>query len=190
MRTGHTLTRHFSLDTRQHEIMGVDLGEGPPRKMLVLTLALYLLWGGGALLIFGLPDKLTFSLYFTPPGVVAYYGARRSKGQPRRWNITVWALTLRYHLVGHRPIINGGRRAASRSEWIPRRGRWGDRVETLLALPGFTVLDPLFGVGDEPAEGAGPAIPLQATVRLYGPDRVHAAHRRHSPRSRRSTQGV
>ncbi|MFF0052588.1 hypothetical protein [Streptomyces sp. NPDC005498] len=172
MRSGATYTRHFDLETRQHELLGLDLGEGAPRRTLVLGFVLYLLWTGGLLLILGLPGKFTFTLYFLPPLLTAIFGTQRSRKNERRWNITYWALTVRYVALGHRPIICGGRRSAARVEWIPRRERMASRGGL---RPGRdTGRDASTG----PAPLAGAPIRLDARPRLYGPDQVYKARGR------------
>ncbi|MEU7153824.1 hypothetical protein AB0B15_38290 [Streptomyces sp. NPDC045456] len=178
MRRGHTYTDHFSLDTRQHELLGMDLGEGIPRRALLLGLALYVAWTGPLLLLFGLPSRITFTAYFLPPLLVVVYGVQRSRRTHRRWNVTNWSISARYLLLGHRPIICGGRRAATRSEWISRRARWGNKVD---ALTESSVLGPLverwLGEDGVPT-GAGGPVRLDAKPRLYGPDAVAKAHGR------------
>ncbi|OKI50345.1 hypothetical protein [Streptomyces sp. MJM1172] len=176
-RVGHTYTRHFDLDTRQHEILGLDLGEGPSRRLLVTGAVLYAVWAGGMLLLFGAPSKITFTLYAAPPGVITFYGAQRSKANERRRNLAQWSLFLRYLMVGHRPVINGGRRAAARSEWLPMRARLGDRAEVLTGLPGLGALDTALGK-DEPRATAGGAVAFDTKPRMYGPDVVYRARKR------------
>ncbi|MFF6852750.1 hypothetical protein [Streptomyces antimycoticus] len=178
MRVGHTYTRHFALETRQHELMGVDLGEGTPRRALVLGLVLYLVWTGSLLLLFGLPGRTTFTVYFLPPLITVVYGTQWSRKVDRRWNITYWAIGARYLILGHRPIICGGRRAATRSEWINRRARWGGKAEGLLHAPGGGALERWLGPDEEAPAGAGGPVRLAARPRLYGPDAVVKAHGR------------
>ncbi|MGV9315207.1 hypothetical protein ACWDR0_23935 [Streptomyces sp. NPDC003691] len=178
MRTGRTYTRHFELDTRQHELLGVDLGEGAPRRALVLGLILFGVWFGGLTLLFGLPGKITFTLYFLPPVIVSVYGAQRSQAVDRRWNMTRWAIGIRYLVLGHRPIICGGQRAAARGEWIARRDRWAPRVSILADSPLGPLLDRWLGPEDSTAPGAGAPVRLDARPRLYGPDAVARATRR------------
>ncbi|MCD9143893.1 hypothetical protein [Streptomyces albireticuli] len=177
MRVGHTFTRHFDLETRQHELFGMDLGEGPSRRVLVTGAALYTVWVGGLLLILGVPTQLLFTFYFAPPALITYYGAQRSRRNERRWNLTRWALVIRYLTVGHRPIVNGGRRAADRSEWLPLRARLGERSETFLDLPGMGVFEGALG-GEEPKPTAGRPAKLDSRPRLYGPDYVYRARMR------------
>lgn len=177
MRVGDTYTRDFDLETRQHEILGLDLGEGPSRRTVVVGMITFIVWFGGLLLIFGLPNKFTFSLYFLPPLFVTVFGAQRSQHNPRRWRLTHWALAVRYLVIGHRPVINGGRRAAARSEWLLLRERFGQRAEHLATIPGLAFL----GRDDDARPGyqvaAGAPVRLNSKVRLYGPDRVGRAHK-------------
>jgi hypothetical protein len=175
MRTGRTLTAHFDLDTRQHELLGLDLGEGAPRRMLVLGLALFMVWTGGLFLIFGLPNRFTFTAYVLPPGLIAYFGTQRSSRINRRWNITNWALAVRYLVLGHRPIICGGRRAATRSEWIPRRSRWGARGDAMSQAPGARMIEGSLGRPEIYHASAGAPLRLDARPRLYGPDQLYKA---------------
>ncbi|MGW1076032.1 hypothetical protein [Streptomyces sp. NPDC002537] len=177
MRTGHTYTRHFDLETRQHELLGVDLGEGPPRRLLITGFVFYVVWTGAFLLVFGWPSRVFFVFYFVPPALIAYYGAQRSKRIDRRWNLTHWALTVRYLVVGHRPVVNGGRRAAGRAEWLPLRARLGEKAGRLAELPGMGSVEGLLGDGEAKAV-AGRALTLDIRPRLYGPDVVYRARQR------------
>ncbi|MFJ6355027.1 hypothetical protein ACIQKB_36920 [Streptomyces sp. NPDC092046] len=177
MRTGTTYTRHFDIETRQHELLGLDLGEGAPRRALVLGFVLFGVWTGSLLLLFGLPGRMTFTLYFLPPLLVAIVGTQRSRRNDRRWNITSWALGIRYLTLGHRPIICGGRRAASRAEWIPRRARWGSKGDGLRRESVRRRREYDMDT-DLPAETAGAPITLDARPRLYGPDAVYRAVQR------------
>lgn len=186
MRTGHTYTEHFRLETRQHELLGLDLGEGIPRRILLLGVALYVLWDGALLIIFGLPSPTTATAYLLPPGLIVGYGAQPSRRTSRRITLTTWAVTARYLVVGHRPVICGGRRAATRSEWIGRRGRWAPR---LALLTGSSVLGPSVEkwLGpDTDRTGAGSHIRIAARPRLYGPDAVARAHGRKAARKART----
>ncbi|MFD3714928.1 hypothetical protein [Streptomyces sp. NPDC058677] len=176
-RVGHTYTRHFDLETRQHEIFGMDLGEGPSRRMLVTGVVVYVLWTGSLLMMFGLPSQLTFTLYFAPPAVITYYGAQRSRRNERRWNLTQWALWVRYLTLGHRPVINGGRRAAERHEWMPMSARLGERAEAFVELPGMGAFENVLGK-DAPRPTAGRAVPFDSKTRMYGPDAVYRARKR------------
>ncbi|MEU8779680.1 hypothetical protein [Streptomyces sp. NPDC048606] len=166
----------MDIETRQHELMGIDLGEGAPRRALVLGFVLYLLWTGGLLLAFGLPNRITFTLYFLPPLLVAIFGTQRSRHNDRRWNVTVWALSVRYLVLGHRPIICGGRRSAARVEWIPRRARWGTKGDSLRreSVRARRAEEDI----TDPVIVAGLPIPHDVRPRLYGPDVVFKARPR------------
>lgn len=189
MRSGQTFTRHFDLEPRQHELFGLDLGEGPTRRTLMLGFVLFVLWTGGCLLFIGFPNQILFSLYVLPPGLITFYGTQRSKKNDRRWNITRWALMFRYYTKGHRPIINGGRRAATRKEWISFRERLGSKADSIAQLPGFGGLASYLASKEEAVDApTGPAIPLNARARLYGPDRLYKAHQKFSYQSSRSKE--
>jgi hypothetical protein len=185
MRTGRTYTRHFNVETRQHELLGIDLGEGAPRRALVLGVLLYLGWTGGLLLLFGFPTKVSFTGYVLPPLLVVVYGAQRSRRIDRRWNLACWALGVRYAVLGHRPIICGGRRAAGRSEWLSRRDRWSGRTSEVLAA---SPLGRLLGRTGPP--GTGRAVALQATARLYGPDAVARSYGRRALKQQQRQGGT
>ncbi|MHA4999025.1 hypothetical protein ACX28X_42060 [Streptomyces sp. SD18] len=156
----------------------MDLGEGAPRRALILGLALYVLWTGALLLMFGLPSKITFTAYFLPPLITAVYGTQRSQKNERRWNLTRWSIGTRYLVLGHRPIICAGRRAASRSEWLSRRARWSSKTELLAESPLGPLVDRWLGAEDSVPSGAGAPVKLTARPRLYGPDAVGKAYGR------------
>ncbi|MDJ0345557.1 hypothetical protein QMK19_33975 [Streptomyces sp. H10-C2] len=158
----------------------MDLGEGTPRRALVLGLILYAVWSGALLLLFGLPNRFSFTAYFLPPLVIVIYGTQPSRKVDRRWNIAYWAIGIRYAVLGHRPIICGGRRAATRSEWISRRARWGTRADALIEAPGGGALERWLGTEDTNPVGAGAPLRLAARPRLYGPDAVVRARGRRS----------
>ncbi|MCF3100082.1 hypothetical protein IPZ58_00560 [Streptomyces roseoverticillatus] len=190
MRVGHTFTRHFDLETRQHELLGLDLGEGPSRRVLTTGAVVYAVWMGTLFLIFGWPSQMFFTLYFAPPALITFYGSQRSRRNERRWNLTQWALTIRYMTVGHRPVINGGRRAADRSEWLPLRARLGEKADDVMSLPGMGAFEGLLG-NEEPQRASGRAITLEARPRLYGPDHVYRARsRNHSSQKAQKAQNA
>lgn len=182
MRVSRTYTRHFDLETRQHELLGYDLGEGVPRRALIVGLVMYLLWGGVLLSLFGLPGKLSFTLYFAPPLLVAVFGAQRNRRIERRWNLTMWSIGIRYLLLGHRPVICGGRRASARGEWISRRARWGRRLNLLVNSPFGRPIEWWLDSEGEVTEGVGAPLRLHARPRLYGPDAVAKAYGRKAPK--------
>ncbi|MEV6677608.1 hypothetical protein AB0N09_12180 [Streptomyces erythrochromogenes] len=178
MRVGRTYTSHLNLETKQHELLGMDLGEGVPRRALVMGLVLYLVWAGPLLLLFGFPSKVTFTFYFLPPLLTVVYGTQKNRAVDRRWNVTRWSIGARYLVLGHRPIISGGRRASTRGEWISRRARWSGRTELLLESPLGGLLERWLGAEEAVPAGTGAPIRLAARPRLYGPDAVARAHGR------------
>ncbi|MFJ4880870.1 hypothetical protein ACIP93_37470 [Streptomyces sp. NPDC088745] len=177
MREGSTYTRHFHVETRQHEILGMDLGEGVPRRALMLGMLLFLVWTGGLLALFGMPGRFTLGLYTLPPIFVATVGTHPSRRYERRWRIAEWVIAARYRLWGHRPVICGGRVTAHRSEWISRRARWGARAEDLartpLAGPAALVIGAEGDADTVPA--SAPPVTLAARCHLYGPDHLYRA---------------
>jgi hypothetical protein len=70
------------------------------------------------------PTATTFSFYVIPPVLFSYFGFQDSERQPRRKNLTRWAIKLRYMTTGHQPIVRLGARSAYRSEQLPM----GERV--------------------------------------------------------------
>lgn len=54
--TGRTLTRHFHIETRQHELFNIDLGEGVPRRMLMFGVVVVLAWVALMAPIVGAPN--------------------------------------------------------------------------------------------------------------------------------------
>jgi hypothetical protein len=119
MRIGQDLTRDTSLEARQYELLGMDLGDGISRRMGGILAILCFVWIGLLLLILGAPSPQTIILYLLPPGVIGFFGARPNNQQDRRVNLTQWALKVRQFFVGHKPIINLGRTAPTRREWMP-----------------------------------------------------------------------
>lgn len=113
---GRTLTKSFAIETRQHELLGLDLGEGPPRRLLVVGGVFVLLWFSTATILFGLPTRGTFMVYVTIPVLLAVYGFRESSKVPRRRNVVVWFLRARFLFASYRPLIALGRRRPDRTE--------------------------------------------------------------------------
>lgn len=125
MRRGRTLSKHLALETRQHDLLGADLGEGVPRRGLVFGLVVYGTWTLLMAPIIGIPSRWTLSLYMIPPGLFAYFAWQPSKLHAgRRRRATEWALGLRYAMTGHRPVIALGARPATRAECLP----WIERL--------------------------------------------------------------
>lgn len=173
MRRGRNLTRTFTVETRQHELLGLDLGEGPKRRHLRIALIIGLLWILLCIPFLGTPNQYTFSLYILPPGILIAFGVQESPTQPRRVKLTDWVLALRYSFTAHRPIIWLGARRADRREFVPLRYRlhW-DKVRELPGLEGFKKLeDPDL---DHSRRGPiGKPIVLEQRTRLIGTDYLH-----------------
>ncbi|MFF2548370.1 hypothetical protein ACFVUY_38235 [Kitasatospora sp. NPDC058063] len=166
------------MESRQHELLGLDLGEGAPRRALILGMVLVTLWVGPLLLLLGLPGRYTLTLYFLPPVLTTVLGAQRSRTLDRRWNLARWAISTRYLVLGHRPIICGGRRAAHRTEWLGRRARWGARLDLLADSPLGGLVDRFLGPEGQIPASSGLPLRLEASPRLYGPDAVGRAYGR------------
>lgn len=170
-RSGRVLTKHFEIEARQHDLLGLDLGEGPKRRALIIGAAALTIWAGGCLLLFGLPNKYSFSLYTLPPVILTVFGARPSARMGRRMALTDWALAIRYAVLGHRPIVRMGTRQAGRSEYLPLRQRWhivtgiGARIVPAAARPPWVSPDEDVQQERRPV---GPVIVLDQQSRVIG----------------------
>ncbi|MFI0742471.1 hypothetical protein ACH4PU_31000 [Streptomyces sp. NPDC021100] len=183
MRSSHTFSRHWDLETRQHELLGIDLGEGISRKVLLHGLIVFTLWDGALLLVAGIPSTLTFSFYFLPPILITVYGTKRSAAYWRRRNFLLWGVTANYLINGVKPVIGRGRIPAPRPGWRLRAARLGERFPKLAGLPLFgTALTP--GDHEDLAESLGKPVHLKPRVRLYGPDAVARARTKTLKRTR------
>lgn len=131
-RVGRTLTNILTIETRQHELFGLELGEGPKRKTILLG---FLIAGAWFLLaipltaVLGLWANLDvapfgFALVIAPPAVLLALGLRPQENIPGRIVLVSAVLRIRYATTGHRPLIRLGARAASRHEQIPKRARF------------------------------------------------------------------
>lgn len=146
-REGRTLTKAMSIEARQHELFGIDLGEGPVRSALVFGFAVTLMWWLVLFATIGPPSVsgesrlggLWVLAWFLPPIGLVAFGWQEDKDNPRRRNITKWALAVRQVARGHRPITALGRteRKADRLPLVERVGiRFGGGDPTTLILPG------------------------------------------------------
>ena len=79
MRVGRTLTHHFEIETRQYDLLGIDLGEGARRRMIIFGEVIILLWIAILFPFIGVPQKGTVSLYVVPPFVITAFGWRPGK---------------------------------------------------------------------------------------------------------------
>lgn len=154
MAIGRTLTKHLNIEARQHEILGLDLGEGPKRSTMLIGLVAFVLWGVIALALTGPPTPDTLVVYMFPPAFIVGYGIQENPANPRRTRLTAWMLRLRYILTGHRPLIALGARTATRKETLPL----GYRVRPATV----TDTDPHGQPSTEPV------IRMNQATRLYG----------------------
>lgn len=178
MRAGRTLTSHFQLETRQHDLLGLDLGEGPPRRALIFGAVVFALWVLLCAPILGPPSQSTFSLYVIPPILLSAWGMQPSPRHPRRRRFTDWALTARHATRGHRPVIHLGARAAHRSEYLPLRRRLPLDTLTAAFLP-WRATPEWEREHEEDSRpghaGAGAGIRLRQRARLLDAEHVRAA---------------
>ncbi|MFF8786911.1 hypothetical protein [Streptomyces sp. NPDC015125] len=187
MRTSSTYSRHWDIETRQHELLGLDLGEGLPRTTLRYGAAIFPLYWGGWLLLFGFPAQGAAPLFLLPPLGLTYYGAKRSATYWRRTNLLVWAIRLNYLHTGVRPVLGRGRIPAPKPGMKLRVRRLGEQLPQLAELPS---LAPLFAPaeddGPDQAESYGPAARIRPRLRAYGPDAVAKARAKYRKKQRRS----
>ncbi len=124
MKSGRVLSSVMEIEPRQHDMAGLDLGEGPPRRALIFGALILALWCLALAPFLGVPNRFTFSLYFLPPMFITVLGMRPSARLGRRRALTDWALKLRYGVLGHRPLVGVGRRRPTRQEFAPLAERW------------------------------------------------------------------
>lgn len=122
MRQGRTLTKPLTIESRQHSLLGLDLGEGIRRRILALGTLGFIGW-----IILTAPITIATGflaarpdvgslVILAPPIVLIMIGFLPDDGQPRRMRVTSAALRLRYLVRGYRPIIALGARDATRAE--------------------------------------------------------------------------
>ncbi|MEY9839510.1 hypothetical protein [Streptacidiphilus sp. EB103A] len=182
MRSARTYSRHWDIETRQHELLGLDLGEGIPRTTLKYGSVICAVWWGLWLLVLGFPPQPVVPLFLLPPVGLTYFGAKRSLTYWRRTNLLIWGVRLNYLQSGLRPVIGRGRVPAPKAGLRLRARRLGEAVPQLAQLPG---LEALFGADGrpDPADSYGRPARLRPRVRLYGPDAVARARAKTSRRS-------
>ncbi|MGW0703026.1 hypothetical protein ACWGJT_03365 [Streptomyces xantholiticus] len=184
MRESRTYTRHWDLETRQHELLGIDLGEGIPRTTLRYGLLFFGTWWTGWLVLFGFPAQPVVPFFLLPPIWLTYAGAKRSLTYWRRTNLLVWGVHAQYLLRGVQPVIGRGRIPAPRLGLRLRARRLGERMPHLPQVPGAGAL--FAAKGPDAAHSTGAPVRIRPRVRLYGPDAV-AKSRRRLRRTRRAT---
>ncbi len=123
MLEGKTLTKTLDVEAKQHEVLGLDLGEGIPRHQLFLGVAIVFVWVGLLFLVFGAPTPKTVMIYILPPILILVIGTQPYEFQPRRRLLTQWSLKSRFIAKGSRAIIRSGARPPTRHDSIPLRDR-------------------------------------------------------------------
>ncbi|MFF9785675.1 hypothetical protein [Streptomyces nigrescens] len=186
MRTAHTYTRHWDLETRQHELLGLDLGEGLPRTTLKYGAVIFPMWWGIWLLLFGFPPQPLIPVFLLPPLGLTYYGAKRSSAYWRRTNLLVWGVRLNYLNHGVRPVIGRGRIPAPKTGLRLRTQRLAEKAPQLTEMPAFASLFTTDGDTPDAAESCGPQAQMKPRVRMYGPDAVARARKKTAKKYRRS----
>ncbi|WP_372412590.1 hypothetical protein [Streptomyces luteireticuli] len=185
MRNSYTYTQHWDIETRQHELLGLDLGEGIPRTTLKYGFIFFPVWWGLLLLVAGFPSKpLMVPLFLLPPLLLTFYGAKRSTAYWRRTNLLLWQVRAGYLALGVRPVIGRGRVPAPRLGLRLRTQRLGERAPHLEQMPMF---GPAFAAGEEAdvADSCGKSAQIRPRLRLYGPDAVSRARAKTAKRTRR-----
>lgn len=143
MRESRVLTRTIEIEPRQHTLLGLDLGDGPPRHQITLGAVATVLWLAIILpfsyfLLGGIGPNWGW-LYVLPPGLITWYGWRVPERNPRRRIMTQWVLAIRWVMHGHEPVIALGRHHA-RSDAVRFKdrflARWFDGDALAIALPG------------------------------------------------------
>lgn len=173
--TGRSHTRHLSIETRQHDLLNYDLGEGIPRKPLIFGLLVFGLWNAIMLLVFGLPSRQTFIFYMVPPLTIAWFGAQWSVSNPRRRRFTVWALMIRFMIVGHLPVIGLGARRAARNERTPFLQRRNLPTPGEILMPWTRRPEwERAALGTEQIDQVGRTVKMRPRARLYGNDETAA----------------
>ncbi|MDX3065871.1 MULTISPECIES: hypothetical protein [Streptomyces] len=176
MRESRTFSRHWDLETRQHELLGVDLGEGIPRTTLRYGFVCFGTWWTLWLSLFGFPPQPLVPFFLLPPLGLTYAGAKRSVVYWRRTNLLVWSVHLQYLVRGVHPVIGRGRVPVRRLGLRLRTRRIGERLPHLVHTPLFGAL--FAPRGPDPAHTVGKPVLIRPRVRLYGPDAVARSRRR------------
>ncbi|WP_284306016.1 hypothetical protein [Mobilicoccus caccae] len=115
------------IEPRQHELFGVDLGEGVPRAALGWGVMVYLAWWVllSVLRVPWIPPLV--ALWMVPPSIFAWLGWQEGRCSRRR-RVTDWMLSLRWIVRAHQPVIGLGRRQPDREECLPVRERIRSRT--------------------------------------------------------------
>jgi hypothetical protein len=154
---GRDLSKAMRIESRQHEILGLDLGEGIRRRLLGLGALAFAVWVPiAAILMFGV-FRLPFSadlvtVFLAPPIALLMIGFQEDQTIPHRLRVTSFSLRMHRIFKGGTPLINLGAGRASRHERLTL-------AERMSSAP----------AGDEIAT-APPAMHLAFKARVYGED--------------------
>ena len=170
-REGQTVSRHLKFETRQHKL-GLDLGEGIPRKTLILGLIIFPLWWVMVFSILHGVNQITGMIYLLPPSMFLWFGTQESDGNLRRMRFTQGLLRVRYGLTNHRPVIRCGRREADPREFVPATVRFGQGLGSLVQK----IVPP------KPQDGTQAPVTMAPTLWLVGGDQLDAVGQREAAR--------
>lgn len=170
-REGQTVSRHLNFETRQHKL-GVDLGEGIPRKTLILALIIYPVWWVIVFSILHGVNQITAMAYLLPPTLFLWFGTQESDGNMRRMRFTQGMLRVRYAFTNHRPVIRCGRREADPREFVPATVRFGQGLGSLVQKI----------VPQKKKAGSQEPVTMAPTLWLVGGDQLDAVGQREAAR--------
>ncbi len=170
-REGQTVSRHLKFETRQHKL-GLDLGEGIPRKTLILGLIIFPLWWVIVFSILHGVNQITGIIYLLPPSMFLWFGTQESDGNLRRMRFTQGLLRVRYGLTNHRPVIRCGRREADPREFVPAPVRFGQSLGALVQKI----------VPRKTQNGTQEPVTMAPTLWLVGGDQLDAVGQREAAR--------
>ena len=170
-REGQTVSRHLKFETRQHKL-GLDLGEGIPRKTLILGLIIFPLWWALVFSILHGVNQITGMLYLLPPSLFLWFGTQESDGNLRRMRFTQGLLRVRYAFTNHRPVIRCGRREADPREFVPATVRFGQGLGSLVQKI----------VPRKKQDGTQEPVTMAPTLWLVGGDQLDAVGQREAAR--------
>ena len=170
-REGQTVSRHLKFETRQHKL-GLDLGEGIPRKTLILGLIIFPLWWVIVFSILHGVNQITGMIYLLPPSMFLWFGTQESDGNLRRMRFTQGLLRVRYGFTNHRPVIRCGRREADPREFVPATVRFGQGLGSLVQKI----------VPRKKQDGTQEPVTMAPTLWLVGGDQLDAVGQREAAR--------
>lgn len=170
-REGQTVSQHLKFETRQHKL-GLDLGEGIPRKTLILGLIIFPLWWVMVFSILHGVNQITGMIYLLPPSMFLWFGTQESDGNLRRMRFTQGLLRVRYGLTNHRPVIRCGRREADPREFVPATVRFGQGLGSLVQKI----------VPRKKQDGTQEPVTMAPTLWLVGGDQLDAVGQREAAR--------